>query len=422
MPNQSKFAQNFLSAFDQVKRREQIDEELAQRKEERAEQRHRYKMESDRLKLKDMEDARAARFNEAKAMEDLPAPPGLKPPPMAPVEGEEAERLRNADPMQVELNRPMETGASMTEDQVEGQHPIIHIPEGGYGAPPLDIRPRTREQVLRENLAAKIEQARAERAAQRVHIDDSTAEDIEVPAGDYDPEALTAIDQSRDRKQQLTTSREQNATTLAAANARAGSEDLDSDESATNYAQMLSTGEIKTLSSVPRERGFRTKVVNKMFDLHLAILTPKLEAKIDHFNEARSSLDHIADQLQSLKDAKGFKANSEEALQLEADVNGLSRAVGRAMGEKGVFTDADKADFASIMGFGAGVFPGSTAVMALITPEASEARIKKLYQLMDRVKDREITNFGKRSGGRYPAGLAPNKKTKVGDFEVEEVQ
>lgn len=393
MPNPSKFTQNFLDAFDQVKRREQIDEELAQRKEERGIQRQQFKMQSDRLKLKDMEDARAARFAEAKAMEDLPGPP---------------------------MVGPQEDGSALT-----GNHPVVDIPEGGYGAPPTQIQPRTREQVLRDNLASKIQERRAtagiDREAQQVNIDDSTAEEIEVPAGKYDREALTAIDQQRDRKAADVRAREQNATTLAAANARAGGDDADADETATHYAEMLASGEIKTISGVPKDRGLRTKVVNKMFDLKLAILTPKLEAKIDHFNEARSSLDHIASAMENLKAAKGFMPNSEAALQLEAEINGLSRSVGRAMGEKGVFTDADKNDFASIMGFAAGVFPGSAAIAALVAPGASEKRVQRLYELMDRVKDREITNFGKRTGGRYPGGMAP-KKTKIGDFEVEEVQ
>lgn len=363
-----RFSQNFLRAFHDVKDRERVDEELKLRKEDRAIQRQDFKMRSDRLKMQDMEDARAARLKEVEAMEKLPGPP---------------------------MVGPTETGEAL-----QGQHPEMTIPAGGYGAPPMTIRPRTAQEVQAQDLAKHIQQKRAEVGIRpRINVQDSVAEKVGVPAGDYDTEELDLLEGSLDREGQDRRAAAQNKTTLAAAALR-GTETSELDQK--RWATMLSTGEAK-LAQVPLRE--RTKVVNKMFGMNLAILTPQMESKLDQFHEASQALSKIEEDLAGLREAKTAAEKLEWATQLNADVNGLSRTVGRSLGEKGVFTDADKKDFASIVGFGAGLMPGGAAVGALFAPDAADARLKKLQDFMEKVKTERIKSFSKRTGGRMPAGM-----------------
>lgn len=76
--------------------------------------------------------------------------------------------------------------------------------------------------------------------------------------------------------------------------------------------------------------------------------------------------------------------------QLNSEVQAMSRTIGRALGEKGVFTDADKADFATF------IYPG--LVLSTLRPEDAEKRLNGAKAVINRAIARQAKTFYERYG------------------------
>lgn len=375
------FAENFLKGYElgrNRKRQEELDKERA---EDRKLEIQRQKLIMDRLKIQDKEEARKAARGEVDWMSTQPG---------------------------VELPGPTEDGQPLAAQR----HAPMIIPEGGYGQPAMEVAPQT----LQAKMAQKIQ---ADRAARMRTVSPEMASLLDVPAGEYESDLLRAASEKRTAEdtQAAITRRAEMSDAAAMARERAGNQtQIDvaninakaradaaggsiGDVEAMHWAQLLSTGEAK-LPNVPSR--LKRAVVNQMFGANMAVMTPKLEAKLDQFITAEASINHIQETLTRMNGASGMEKMS-AALQLDTEVKALSRNIGRSMGEKGVFTDADKADFASLIGYGAGA-PGGAAVWSMMAPEEAQKRIDAAIRLIEGVKQRELSNFSARTGGRNVAG------------------
>jgi len=116
------------------------------------------------------------------------------------------------------------------------------------------------------------------------------------------------------------------------------------------------------------------------------IIIPKdLNEKLSQFAEARAVTSEIYDALEDYIKAEGIGGNAEAAYRLKNTVDGLTRLVGRALGEKGVFTDQDKADFRSLL--------APSYVITLTTPEMAQRWVRRVEGVFDRVERNRLQGF-----------------------------
>lgn len=383
--------QGFLQGFERGRRAKQDKDRFAQEQEDRDLARKKLKLDMDRLKISDMEESRKAAFAESEHYSKLFEPPDT----------------------QGATGSPFTGGHTTT---IPGQHPSIHVPEGGYGQPATDIQPTG----MRAMMAAQEAQKRSER--QRT-VNPEQAATLGLPAGQYDEDIFKPVAEAAQGRQTRAsiegegtknrTSQERIANIYASANrglsaggAGASTEDLQNDQTVMGYVGKLNSGEA-TLSQVPsgKQGGFmRDKVVRVMTGMDLSIMTPKMQEKLSQFIPAQAAVEKLEGTLSDIQNAQGFVATSAATMQLNREVKAFSRLVGRAIGEKGVFTDADKDDFANLLQpWGGGV---TTAITANVAPEYSAQVLKELKKLMDKVKQREFAGVRERAKGPFPPGAA----------------
>lgn len=118
------------------------------------------------------------------------------------------------------------------------------------------------------------------------------------------------------------------------------------------------------------------------------IIPPQLQEKLNQFSEARGVTSTVYDGLEDYVTAKGA-AKVEAGYRLVNEVEGLTRIVGRAMGERGVFTDADKKDFTRIMS------PGK--ILTLTTPELAQRWVRNVEEIFNRVENNRLQGFYRRA-------------------------
>jgi hypothetical protein len=129
-----------------------------------------------------------------------------------------------------------------------------------------------------------------------------------------------------------------------------------------------------------------------LVSMHIAnsggIIIPKpLQTKLMQFTEAREAVDTIYDSIEAYQQARGVN-KVWAAHKTSSTVSALTRLVGRSLGEKGVFTDADKADFTRLLS------PGT--VLTLTSPDRAQAWVKQVEALMNRVESEQLQGFYQR--------------------------
>lgn len=141
------------------------------------------------------------------------------------------------------------------------------------------------------------------------------------------------------------------------------------------------------------------------------------QGKMDNYYAAEEALANIEGAMKRYQDTsllspmkKALAANA-----LNAYANGLSTIIGRNLGERGVFTDQDRATFRQI------ITPG--LLLTEVAREEAEKRLNDLRSLLARVKAREIDAYKRvnpnskldlSQGGLPPPPLPPKEQRVVG--------
>jgi hypothetical protein len=167
------------------------------------------------------------------------------------------------------------------------------------------------------------------------------------------------------------------------------------DEILSSLAQQVASGQLKP-SQIPGKPEYKRAVLAKIGMSGTAIPDPKFLEKMDQFSTAQSMMGSLTESINNFKNAKGIVESTKALAQVSAEREAFSRLVGRSLGEKGVFTDQDKEDFARVL-------TTSTPVLAW-APSWSEERAKRLGKVMETVRKRTLDDFEKRSGAKYREG------------------
>lgn len=142
------------------------------------------------------------------------------------------------------------------------------------------------------------------------------------------------------------------------------------------------------------------------------IVPEKLQGKLMQFTEAKEAVDTVQQAIQSYTSAEGTEAMW-AAYNLNSKIDGLTRIVGRALGEKGVFTDADKADFRKLMS------PG--LLFTLSSPERASKWIEQVNGILNRVEQQQLQGFYQRVYARRDRTLDTlrpgDQKNVMGEFD-----
>lgn len=352
------FTDTFLQGFHVGRSHRENSERLKGEAEDRKLQRMKLKHEMDRLKIQDAEAARKSGFEELQTLAQQP------------------------DPSEV------------------------NIPAGGYGQPARTMQTPGMRAVLAETLAAK---AKSEREGRMREVSPEAAGLMGVPAGSYDADVLQeagatkrtqitrdamATEGARNRANQLE---------VARINASGRNPQVSADDDGLeSWAKKLNTGQVSISNVPPGKNGtYRNAVVQHLESTGRGIMTPKIKDRIDQFVNAKASLDKIEDTFERIQNAESASERLGATLQLNAEVTGLSRGVGRSLGEKGVFTDQDKLDMAKIIQPGGGGI--MTGILAHTAPEMGRDRIRQLRAFMDKVREREFKGFEELTGGEVLA-------------------
>jgi hypothetical protein len=149
-----------------------------------------------------------------------------------------------------------------------------------------------------------------------------------------------------------------------------------------SFAEQVLTNQI-SFESIPSK--YRPVVSLKIAQRGGVVIPPKLQDKLMHFTEAREAVNTIYDAVESYQDARGVE-KAWAGYKLNSTIDALTRTVGRALGEKGVFTDQDKVDFRKLLS------PG--IVVSLTDPARAAKWVKDVEGLMNRVEQKQL-------GGAY---------------------
>jgi hypothetical protein len=294
----------------------------------------------------------------------------------------------------------------------------VGVPEG------TQITPQSMQELLAQRTQERMNQARAAREGNQIDLPPDVAEKLGMKGGQIDPSLLpflaTKPEQSTEiapgvasdivgpkggkfSKSELELLGEQAKLRTQRDIAREANKtkvDLKgpaghTPEQVQPFVDRLNGGQIK-FSEVPKE--YKAPVLEAMGRQGKAILTPTMETKLDQFFEAQSAINKVKQDLESFSGGS-WSAPIEKVkagYQLKADVDGLTRMIGRAMGEKGVFTDQDKADFAKILS------PG--LVVSAMAPDVAKSRIQQLDEFLGGIKRKRLGMYQSRAGGSLPGG------------------
>jgi hypothetical protein len=302
----------------------------------------------------------------------------------------------------------------------------VNLSAPSYGID-LNIVPRSLEDVTAALLARKKEEAAIEaaktRAADTVELPPGMAEQFGLPKGttSIPKEIIAKLEQSVNLPPEMgggaapksaaeliksvftegqanKRTAGSNAATIEAARIRAeaakqgaaaGVDPGDID----GLAQQVASGQIKATNLPPKTR---QTVLAKLSKDGTAIPDQKFFEKIDQFSTAQSLLGSLKESITKFQNAKGIMDSTQALAQVGAERSAFARLVGRSLGEKGVFTDQDKEDFARIL---------STSMPVLAwAPTWSQDRADRLSKVLDRVRQRTIDDLEKRTGAKYREG------------------
>lgn len=150
------------------------------------------------------------------------------------------------------------------------------------------------------------------------------------------------------------------------------------EEDAKNFAGRVATGEM-TIGEVPRDS--RAAVLRSLGSSK--IIPAKIRGELGGMNAAEAATDQFEKTLTQYLNSK----SPADAIRLRAQREGFTRILGRALGEKGVFTDYDKADFARVLG------PG--LIISTASPELAYQQIQDVRDLLNGVRQRKLEGYFK---------------------------
>jgi len=248
----------------------------------------------------------------------------------------------------------------------------------------------------------------ASRPEESITVQPGVAPDIVGPkGGTFKKSELDLMKEQAGNRTKEKVARETNATRLAAASGAGGDPAV-----VQEYADRLNSGQIK-FSEVPRQA--RGEVLKAMGLSGKGILTQDMQGKLEQFTEANQAVQQIKQGIEDFTNAPMGTQKLSKGLQLRANISALTRLVGRSLGEKGVFTDQDKADFEKLLS------PGMVATM--LDPQMARDRIGQVEALMQKVKQARLEQFAERSGGQTLPGMPKVGETmQVGKYKVRRVK
>lgn len=304
----------------------------------------------------------------------------------------------------------------------------------GVGTPhaPIDIdapsfgirgtlRPTSAQEMSMLEAQAAGAKQRAEVAADQLDIPDWLAQQLGIPSGQMDPRLLAKAPTMVDAPAELGGGRmteaqadlnakvygEKEATRRAgmAARSRENIANLRYTQAKTlppevvdNMASKVATGEVP-LSQIPVPGGLRAAVLTNLATSDTAIPNKDLLAKLSQFNDAGGAVEELKARLADVEAAQATGdpiAMARTVYEFDVARNAMSRFVGRAMGEKGVFTDQDKADFARLLGYG--------MVATAVIPSLSRDRLAGIDSIMERIYTRNFNEYEQRVGSKLKLG------------------
>lgn len=163
-----------------------------------------------------------------------------------------------------------------------------------------------------------------------------------------------------------------------------GSPDMGISDPLEAMTEQVLTNQIE-MTAIPSK--LRPLVSLKIAQRGGVIVPEKLQSKLMHFTEAREAVDTIYDSLERYIKSEGTDALW-SGYQYKSKVDALTRIIGRSLGEKGVFTDADKADFTKLLS------PG--VILSLTNPQRAQSWVKEVEGIMNRVEADQLQGFYQR--------------------------
>ena len=162
-------------------------------------------------------------------------------------------------------------------------------------------------------------------------------------------------------------------------------------------ANQVATGQVQ-LSTIPVGGGVRIRVLINLATRGTAIPDKEILSKSMAFSDALSAVEELKSKLDVLinTDPVNVVDYGRALIEFDAMRNSFARNVGRSLGEKGVFTDQDKADFARLLGFGMPV----TAVV----PQFSRDRLLSLESFMSKTYERNFAAYEKKVQAKLALG------------------
>jgi hypothetical protein len=144
------------------------------------------------------------------------------------------------------------------------------------------------------------------------------------------------------------------------------------------YTDAIETGEID-FNDVPRP--LRTDVLSDRVERGKLFVPPSVRKQLAAYSPARKAIDHLETTLEEyLKNP-----NVETYAQYSATRDGITRVEGRALGEVGVFTDQDSANFKKLTSV--------NPAMALAMPDMARERIKNARKLLEDVGEAKFGDY-----------------------------
>lgn len=159
--------------------------------------------------------------------------------------------------------------------------------------------------------------------------------------------------------------------------------------SADYYADQVDAGlmTVQDLNALtPYERRL---VMQTLSDRQSIPVTKDTKGKIDQFNAAQASLDQLEKALREIDQARGPEQSAAAAWRYSTLLSSLTRNIGRAAGEKGVFTTQDAEQFQHLMGVGSALTIANT-LGSKMARDLAYGNLQRTYDLFNSIKQREF--------------------------------
>ena len=280
--------------------------------------------------------------------------------------------------------------------------PQIDFPEeyGGGSAPGFSMTPRTPSEILKERLATLTMEGKAKALENDIPTSAFQSDflqrmGINPQAESVDPAMLTAGASMYGADQRLKGSKLTAGSRVQAANIAAGAiaglPPTANQDGIGMWAGQLAEGRT-TIGQIPDRQpgfpkgGYRTAVMLRLHQTGQKPLPPAMLEKMNSFIPAETAIAKLEDTLDRYANPNLSPGERAQALlQFRAEREGFTRLVGRAMGEKGVFTDQDAAAFATLL--------APNVLITGVAPGFAKDRLGEVRKVMENIREREFAGY-----------------------------